>query len=46
MKQCGTNAEIVKSDRYKTIDTRTWLRELTANWEILARAAAGIGIPD
>jgi len=46
MKQCSINEEIVKSDKLKDIDTRTWLGRLTSNWRILTRAAAGVGIPD
>ncbi len=46
MEQCGINEEIVKSDKLRDIDTRTWLERLTSNWRILTRAAAGVGIPD
>jgi len=46
MEQCGINEEIVKSDKLKDINTRTWLERLTSNWRILTRATAGVGIPD
>lgn len=45
MTQCGINAEIVRSDIYRTIDTRTWLNKLSNSWKVLAHAASGVGIP-
>jgi len=45
MEQCNINEEIVKSDKYKAIDTRKWLLELKSNWKVLTNAASGIGIP-
>jgi len=46
MEQCNINEEIVKSDKYKAIDTRKWLLELKSNWKVLTNAVAGIGIPE
>ena len=44
--ECSVNIELAKSDPFKDVDTRVWLRELTKKWRELTGKVVARGIPE
>ncbi len=44
-RECQANIDMARSNLFGEVDTKTWLRELTKNWQELASCAEGMGIP-
>ena len=43
--QCENIITLVKENQLNQLDTKAWLREITANWQKLTHHALGLGIP-
>lgn len=46
VRECQANIAMAEKNPFQEIDTKSWLKEVTANWRELAACAEGMGIPE